>query len=48
VKAELHMLGRYDRTTDDLFKLTGKAPTSTSGFVKLHAAEFTRSEATAA
>jgi len=46
--AELHMLGRYDRMTDDLFKLTGKVPTSMYGFVKLHAAEFTRNEATAA
>jgi hypothetical protein len=33
--------------TDDLFKLTGKTPTSMYDFVKLHAAEFTRSETTA-
>jgi uncharacterized protein YbjT (DUF2867 family) len=46
--AELHMQGRYDRMTDDLFKLTGTTPTSMYDFVKLHAAEFTRSEATAA
>jgi uncharacterized protein YbjT (DUF2867 family) len=47
VMAELHAQGRYDRMTDDLFKLTGKTPTSLYDFVKLHAAEFTRSEATA-
>ncbi|WP_287329046.1 NmrA family NAD(P)-binding protein [Mesorhizobium sp.] len=45
--AELHMLGRYDRLTDNLSKLTGRAPTSMHDFVKLHAAEFTRSEVTA-
>jgi uncharacterized protein YbjT (DUF2867 family) len=43
VMAELHAQGRYDRMTDDLFKLTGKMPTSMYDFVKLHAAEFTRS-----
>jgi uncharacterized protein YbjT (DUF2867 family) len=42
VMAELHAQGRYDRMTDDLFELTGKAPTSMHDFVKLHAAEFTR------
>jgi uncharacterized protein YbjT (DUF2867 family) len=42
VMADLHMQGRYDRMTDDLFKLTGKVPTSMHEFVKLHAAEFTR------
>jgi uncharacterized protein YbjT (DUF2867 family) len=47
VMAELHAQGRYDRRTDDLFKLTGKTPTSLHDFVKLHAAEFTRREATA-
>jgi uncharacterized protein YbjT (DUF2867 family) len=47
VMAELHMQGRYDRMTNDLFNLTGKAPTSMHEFVKLHAAEFTRGEATA-
>lgn len=30
-----------------LFKLTGKTPMSMYDFVKLHAAEFTQSEATA-
>src|SRR3712207_504660 len=47
VMAELHAQGRYDRMTDDLFKLTSKTPTSMYDFVKSHAAEFTRSEATA-
>ena len=47
VMAELHAQGRYDRMTDDLFKLTGKAPTSAHDFVKRHAAEFTRGGATA-
>jgi uncharacterized protein YbjT (DUF2867 family) len=47
VMAGLHAQGRYDRMTDDLFKLTDKMPTSMYDFVKLHAAEFTRSEATA-
>ncbi len=47
VMAELHAQGRYDRMTDDLFKLTGKMPTSLYNFVKLHAAEFTPNEVTA-
>jgi len=47
VMAELHAQGQYDRMTDDLFKLTGKTPTSMYDFVKMHAAAFTRSEATA-
>jgi uncharacterized protein YbjT (DUF2867 family) len=45
VMADLHARGRYDRMTDDLFRLTGKAPTSMRDFVKLHAAEFTRRDA---
>jgi hypothetical protein len=40
---ELNKQGRYDRMTDDLFKLTGQKPISMYDFVKLHAAEFTRS-----
>jgi uncharacterized protein YbjT (DUF2867 family) len=47
VMAELHAQGRYDRMTDDLFKLTGKTPTTLYDFVKGHAAEFTRSEVAA-
>ncbi|MCF2151427.1 NmrA family NAD(P)-binding protein [Desmonostoc muscorum LEGE 12446] len=46
VMAELHAQGRYDRMTDDLFKLTGETPMSLYDFVKLHAAEFTPSKAT--
>jgi uncharacterized protein YbjT (DUF2867 family) len=42
VMADLHVQGRYDRMTDDLFQLTGKMPMSMLDFVKLHAAEFTR------
>ena len=42
VLAELHEQGRFDRMTDDVFKLTGQHPMSMSEFVKEHAAEFTR------
>ena len=42
VMTELNKQGRYDRMTDDVFKLTGKKPISMYDFVKLHAAEFTR------
>jgi uncharacterized protein YbjT (DUF2867 family) len=44
VMTELNKQGRYDRMTDDLFKLTGQRPISMYDFVKLHAAEFTRPE----
>jgi hypothetical protein len=44
VMTELNKQGRYDRMTDDLFKLTGQKPISMYDFIKLHAAEFTRSE----
>src|SRR6202045_4127478 len=44
VMTDLNKQGRYDRMTDDLFKLTGEMPTSMHDFVKLHAAEFTRRE----
>jgi hypothetical protein len=37
---ELNRQGRYDRMTDTVRKLTGKAPTSMLDFVKLHAADF--------
>jgi hypothetical protein len=37
---ELNRLGRYDRMTDTMQKLTGQAPTNMRDFVKLHAAEF--------
>jgi uncharacterized protein YbjT (DUF2867 family) len=36
--AELTKLGRYDRMTDTMCKLTGEAPTNMRDFVKLHAA----------
>jgi hypothetical protein len=39
---ELNKQGRYDRMTDELFKLTGQKSISMYDFVKLHAAEFTR------
>jgi uncharacterized protein YbjT (DUF2867 family) len=42
VMAELHAQGRYDRMTDDLFRLTGRVPTSMRDFVRSHAADFTR------
>ena len=42
VMTELNKQGRYDRMTDDLFKLTGQKPISMYDFVKLHAAEFTK------
>jgi len=42
VMTELNKQGRYDRMTDDVFKLTGQKPISMYDFVKLHAAEFTR------
>ena len=44
VMTELNKQGRYDRMTDDLFKLTGQKPISMYDFVKLHAAEFTKPE----
>ncbi|HLZ66495.1 MAG TPA: NAD(P)H-binding protein [Aliidongia sp.] len=47
VMTALNKQGRYDRMTDDLFKLTGAQPTSMLDFVKLHAAAFTRPETTA-
>jgi uncharacterized protein YbjT (DUF2867 family) len=40
VMTELNKRGRYDRMTDDLFKLKGQKPISMYDFVKLHAAEF--------
>jgi len=47
VMTELNKEGRYDRMTDDLFKLTGRTPIGMYDFVKLHAAEFTRDGAAA-
>jgi len=42
VMADLHVQGRYDRMTNDLFELTGRKPMSMYEFVKLHVADFTR------
>jgi hypothetical protein len=39
--ADLHRAGRYDRMTDDVFKLTGRQPASVRDFVKRHADAFT-------
>jgi len=44
VMTELSRQGRYDRMTDDLFKLIGQKPISMYDFVKLHAAEFTQDQ----
>jgi uncharacterized protein YbjT (DUF2867 family) len=41
VLADWHVQGRFDRMTDDQFKITGQKPMSMYDFVKLHAAEFT-------
>ena len=41
VMTALNKQGRYDRMTEDVFKLTGQKPISMYDFVKLHAAEFT-------
>jgi uncharacterized protein YbjT (DUF2867 family) len=43
VMAELHAQGRYDRMTDDVYRLTGQKPMNVVEFVKANAAEFTRS-----
>ena len=47
VIADLHALGRYDRMTDDLLRLTGRTATNVRDFVKQHAAEFGRREVNA-
>lgn len=44
VLADWHAMGRFDRMTDDQFKLTGEKPMSMYDFVKLNAAKFTRSD----
>ena len=45
--ADLHRAGRYDRMSDDVLRLTGKAPLSVQEIVRKNAATFTES-ATAA
>lgn len=42
VMADLHRQGRYDRMTDDLFRLTGEPATGVGEFVRRHATAFTR------
>jgi uncharacterized protein YbjT (DUF2867 family) len=42
VMAELHQHGRYDRMTDDVFKLTGQQPISAREFVERNAAAFAK------
>jgi uncharacterized protein YbjT (DUF2867 family) len=39
--ADLHRAGRYDRMSDDVFKLTGQRPLSVQEFVRNNAATFT-------
>ena len=46
VMTELNKQGRYDRMSDDVFKLTGEPPTSVYDFVKRHTAAFTRPDTT--
>lgn len=38
--AKLHVEGRYDRLTDDFFRLTGQQPMQLSAFVRSHAADY--------
>ena len=42
VMADLHQQGRYDRMTDDVFKLTGQQPIGMREFVERNAAAFTQ------
>jgi len=37
----LHRAGRYDRMSEDVFKLTGERPLTVRDFVKQNAATFT-------
>jgi uncharacterized protein YbjT (DUF2867 family) len=41
--ADLHRAGRYDRMSDDVFTLTGRAPLSVQEFVRRNVAAFTAS-----
>jgi uncharacterized protein YbjT (DUF2867 family) len=41
--ADLHRAGRYDRMSDDVRTLTGKAPLGVRDFIRKNAAEFTAS-----
>jgi uncharacterized protein YbjT (DUF2867 family) len=42
VMADLHQQGRYDRMTDDVFRLTGQQPIGMREFVERNAAAFTQ------
>jgi uncharacterized protein YbjT (DUF2867 family) len=46
VMADLHKQGRYDRMTDDVFRITGLRPMTVFDFVKRHANEFSPSQTT--
>jgi len=41
--ADLHRVGRYDRMSNDVLTLTGKAPLSVQEFVRKNAPTFTAS-----
>ena len=41
--ADLHRVGRYDRMSDDVLKLTGQEPLSVEEMVRRNAATFTAS-----
>ena len=41
--ADLHRAGRYDRMSDDVLNLTGRAPVSVQDFVRKNASIFTPS-----
>ena len=45
--ADLHRAGRYDRMSEDVFRLTGRTPSSMREFVQRNAASFTASSVTA-
>ena len=42
--ADLHRAGRYDRKSDDVFRLTGRTPMSMEEFVRRNATAFTASQ----
>jgi len=42
VMAELHLQGRYDRMTNDVYRLTGQQPVSMREFVERNAAAFSK------
>ncbi len=42
---DLHRVGRYDRRSEDVLKLTGQGPLSLQAFVRNNAATFTKAAA---